>query len=249
MQVLINDLVLRYERIGNGPVVLLVHGWGDSLSSFYEIQRSLSKEYDVIAVDLPGFGQSSQPPKPWTLNDYSKCLEELLIKLKVQTYALIGHSNGGAILITGLANNNLSANKLILLASAGIRDTDKTKKQALKVVAKSGKAITSVLPSSMKKNIRQKFYGRIGSDLLISPGMEETFKLVVGQDVQNDATKLDIPTLLIYGKNDQSTPVDYGKLLSSKIKGSQLKILDNAEHFVHTDQPHQVEKLIKEFLK
>lgn len=249
MQVLIDELVIHYEKIGSGKVILLVHGWADSLSGFYEIQRSLSRDYEVIAIDLPGFGQSSQPPGPWTLNDYAKCLEDFVAKLKLDVYGLVGHSNGGAILITGLANNNVKADKLILLSSAGIRNKDKAKKQTLKVVAKSGKALTSVLPNGIKNNIKQKFYGRIGSDLLIAPGMEETFKLVVGQDVQEDASKLNIPTLLIYGKNDTSTPVEYGQILESKISGSQLKVLDNAEHFVHSDQPHQVEKLIRDFLK
>ncbi len=249
MQVLIDDLVIRYERTGNGPQLLLVHGWADSLSSFYEIQKTLSKNYDVTAIDLPGFGQSSQPREAWNLNNYANCLNKFTSKIKIKPYGLIGHSNGGAILINALANKDLTAQKLVLLGSAGIRDKNKAKKQTLKVVAKSGKALTSVLPSGIKNNIRQRFYGRIGSDLLIAPGMEETFKLVVDQDIRHEATKLNIPTLLIYGKNDTSTPVDYGQILESKIKGSTLKVLDNAEHFVHNDQPHQVEKLIKDFLE
>jgi pimeloyl-ACP methyl ester carboxylesterase len=249
MQVLVQDLVIHYERMGSGLTLLLVHGWADSLSGFYELQRSLAKNYDVISIDLPGFGQSSQPPRAWTLNDYAKCLADFVAKLDIKTHGFIGHSNGGAILIVGLANDNLSGNKLVLLSSAGIRNQENAKKQTLKVVAKSGKALTSVLPGSLKSNIRQRFYGRIGSDLLIAPGMEETFKLVVGQDVQKDAVKVKTPTLLIYGHDDKSTPVEYGQLLSSEIKGSELKVLDNAEHFVHTDQPHQVEKLIEVFLK
>jgi pimeloyl-ACP methyl ester carboxylesterase len=249
MQVLVNGMVIHYERVGSGPALLLVHGWADSLSGFYDIQKNLSKDYDVVAVDLPGFGQSSQPPGPWNLDNYGKFLSEFIAKLKISTYGLIGHSNGGAILITGLADNNLFAKRLVLLGSAGIRDKQRVKKQTLKVVAKSGKALTAMLPGSIKNNIKQRFYGRIGSDYLIAQGMEETFKLVVSQDVQEQATKIKVATLLIYGREDKSTPVEYGEILSSKISGSELKVIDNAEHFVHSDQPHQVEKLIKEFLK
>jgi pimeloyl-ACP methyl ester carboxylesterase len=228
---------------------VLVHGWADSLTSFYDLQNSLSKDYEVVSLDLPGFGQSSQPSNPWTLDDYATFISHFLTKLKLKPKTLIGHSNGGAILISGLADGILSANRLVLLGSAGIRDKQKAKKQSLKIVAKTGKALTSVLPGGMKNNIKQKFYDRIGSDLLIAPGMEETFKLVVNEDVQNKATQLNIPTLLIYGKNDHSTPVEYGQIYESKIKNSKLKILDNAEHFVHRDQPHQVDKLIKDFIK
>lgn len=248
MQVLVDDLVLNYERLGSGPTVLLVHGWADSLSTFYDLQRSLAKDYDTVSLDLPGFGQSSQPPKPWNLNDYAKFLGDFIHKLKLTPHGLIGHSNGGAITIVGLANTNLSTDKLILLSSAGVRNQQKVKKQTLKIVAKSGKALTSVLPGSIKNNIKQRFYGRIGSDILIAPGMEETFKLVVSQDVQNEAAKVKAPTLLIYGQEDKATPVEYGQLLADKINGSELKVLGNAEHFVHSDQPHQVQKLVKEFL-
>ena len=220
MQVLVNGLVTHYERVGGGPSLLLIHGWADSLSGFYDMQKNLSKEFEVISLDLPGFGQSSQPNEPWTLESYGNFLKDFLIKLKVRPYGLIGHSNGGAILISGLANNDLTAKKLVLIGSAGIRDKDKARKQTLKVVAKSGKAITSVLPSGIRNNIKQKFYGRIGSDYLIAPGMEETFKLVVSEDVQSKASQLNIPTILIYGRQDKSTPVEYGEILSSKISSA-----------------------------
>jgi len=249
MQVLVDGLVIHYERSGSGKTVVLIHGWADSLSGFYDIQKKLSSNYEVISLDLPGFGQSSQPSESWDLDNYSNFLKLFSDKLKLNIYGLIGHSNGGAIIINGLANNRLKASKLILMSSAGIRDKDKAKKQTLKVVAKSGKALTSILPSHVKNNIKNRFYGRIGSDYLIAQGMEETFKKVVSQDVQNDAAKLNLPTLLIYGREDNSTPVSYGEILNSKINGSELKVLDNAEHFVHSDQPHQVERLIMEFLK
>lgn len=249
MHVLVDELVINYERLGSGPTVLLVHGWADSLSTFYDIQRSLGKNYDVVSLDLPGFGQSTQPRKAWNLDNYAQFLSSFCIKLRLNIFGIVGHSNGGAIVIIGLSNKYISANKLVLLSSAGIRNKQLVKKQTLKVVAKSGKALTTVLPGSIKNHIRQRFYGRIGSDLLIAPGMEETFKLVIGQDVQDQASTLNLPTLIIYGQNDKVTPVEYGQLLAEKIKGSELKVLDNAEHFVQSDQPYQVEKLIREFFQ
>jgi pimeloyl-ACP methyl ester carboxylesterase len=143
----------------------------------------------------------------------------------------------------------ISSERLILLGSAGIRDKAKIKKQSLKLVAKTGKAATSLLPKRMQSSVKGKFYGAIGSELYTVPGMEETFKKVVSQDVQLLATKISIPTLLIYGEEDEATPVEYGEILNAKIVGSKLKIVEGAGHFVHLDQPEQVNKLIKEFLQ
>lgn len=249
MRAIIDSLAVRYERSGSGPTVILVHGWADSLSTFYDLRQTLSKNYEVIAVDLPGCGQSSQPSSAWSLDEYANFLKAFMAKINVKSYALIGHSNGGAILIYGLTHGQLSAKKLVLIASAGIRDKQKIRKTTLKTVAKSGKALTVILPRGMKNSIRRRFYSKIKSDLLVAPNMQETFKLLVGYDVQADAEKLDLPTLIIYGQDDDATPIRYGKIFKEKIKSSKLEIVSNAGHFVHHDQPIRVGTLITDFLK
>lgn len=249
MQVLVDELVVNYEITGDGPTLLLVHGWADSLNTFVGLQKSLSTNYRVLSLDLPGFGKTSKPPEPWGLNNYADFLASFVKKLDLNIYAFIGHSNGGAILIYGLANNVISASKLVLLSSAGIRNKQSTKKKALKVVAKSGKVLTAVLPSSMKSSIRDNFYSQIGSDYLVAPDMQDTFRLVIGKDILDDAKKLKLPTLLIYGRDDKATPIEDGKLLQGEISGSRLEILDNIGHFVHQEQSELVDSLIKDFLQ
>lgn len=248
MQVVVDDQVVHYEKTGNGPAVVLVHGWGDSLSTFYDLQSSLSKKFTVVSIDLPGFGQSHTLNKPWDLKTYAEFLADFVKKLELKVNVFIGHSNGGAILIYGLSNKILRANKLVLLASSGIRNKQQIKKHIIKVAAKSGKVVTSVLPKKTKLSLRTKFYGVIGSEMLLVPNMEETFKNIVNQDIRNDAKELRLPTLLIYGKEDQATPPSFGELFNKLIDSSKLVAVDHAGHFVHHDQPLQVEKFIKEFI-
>jgi pimeloyl-ACP methyl ester carboxylesterase len=249
MQLVVNQLLTTYHRAGKGKVVLILHGWGDNSRGLEDLQSALATQFDVIVLDLPGFGGTQAPTDAWGLSEYAGFVAAALVKLKEKPYAIIGHSNGGAIAIRGLANTTLQAEKLVLLASAGIRNQYNGRNLALRVAAKTGKALTKPLPRSLQKKLRATAYRKIGSDMLVAEHMQETFKRVVTDDVQGDTAQVKIPSLLIYGYNDTATPVQHGELLQSGLRHSELHVVPEAGHFVHLDQPKEVTNLIQEFLK
>lgn len=250
MHVVVNGLLTNYQRSGTGKTILLLHGWGDQLQTFKAVIPELLQLYEVIALDLPGFGQTQAPADVWDLDDYAAFIRAFLDKIdSSHMYAIIGHSNGGALAIRGLATQKLEADKLVLLAAAGVRDTQKIRRLVTKVIAKTGKVATFWLPDSSKQKLQKKLYGTIGSDMLVAPHLQETFKRTVRQDIQRDAMKITIPTLLIYGDQDTATPVQsVGQQLNMRIAGSYLKIIPGADHFVHQAASEKVSKDILEFL-
>jgi len=157
-------------------------------------------------------------------------------------HAIIGHSNGGAIAVVGLANHILQADKLVLIASAGVRITTEQSmhRKAWRIVAKLGKAGSVMLPQSSRRKLRAKLYAAAGSDLLIAPDMQETFKKVVEQDVRSEARQLTMPTLLVYGADDTATPLAQARLLESALASAWLVIIQAAGHFVHQEQPERM---------
>jgi pimeloyl-ACP methyl ester carboxylesterase len=250
MQVIVDDLLVDYARSGSGQVVLLLHGWGDRVFGLQTLQQALEKQFDVIIPDLPGFGGSQTPAEVWGLDDYAAFLAAFLKKIGVKNvYALIGHSNGGAIAVRGLANKQLAADRLVLLASAGIRGTYKGRVKAVRYITKLGKMLVTPLPSGVKKKLRQKVYKTVGSDMLVAEQLQETFKKIITDDIKADAAKLSLPALLIYGNDDTQTPVSYGETLHGLIKGSKFEIIPGAGHFVHLEKHQEVMQLIKGFLK
>lgn len=249
-QVVVDGLLVNYWQGGNGPLILMFHGWGDTADTFKLIADKLLPDYGLIALDLPGFGKTDPPPTSWDLDDYARFVQTFLTKLNLSdVYAVIGHSNGGALAIRGLSTGELKSQKLVLLAAAGIRDQEKAKKLGLKIVAKTGKAATFFLPKQTRQSLRKKLYGVAGSDMFVAPHIQETFKQTVRQDVQTDAIKLNLPTLLIYGTEDTATPPHYGQIYNSLIKDSQLELITGSGHFVHQEQPEMVSQLIEGFLK
>jgi pimeloyl-ACP methyl ester carboxylesterase len=248
MQVVVDSLLTQYEMQGKGKLVLLLHGWGDSAKGFTGLHRALAKHFRVIALDLPGFGGTEPPKDVWGLGDYAQFVAHFLKKIdEKQVAVLVGHSNGGAIAIRGLASGELDAGKLVLLGSAGIRGEYKGRVKALRLITKAGKALTMPLPKSVKNKLRKKVYHTVGSDMLVAEHLQETFKKVVTDDVREDAARLTQPTLLIYGEDDDATPVRYGELFHQAIRSSTFEVLPGAGHFVHLDRPEAVEKSILEF--
>lgn len=249
-QVVVNGLLTTYELAGSGRAVLLLHGWGDSLITYDSMAEQLEKKYRVARLDLPGFGKSQTPLDAWGLEDYASFVDAFLKKLGIdEVHAIVGHSNGGALAIKGLAKGILDSDKLVLIASAGIRDKRKTRRLLIKFVAKTGKILTFWLPTATRQRLRKKLYGTVGSDMFVAPHLQETFKRTVRQDVQADASRLALPTLLIYGDKDEATPPSYGHIYHQLIKDSRLEILEDATHFVHHDQAEKVNDLVKEFLE
>ncbi len=250
MKIIVDDLLVAYERSGKGKIVLFLHGWGSDRKAFVQLTETLTDKYDCISVDLPGFGASDPPSKAWGLDDYAAFVRAFLAKIGVrQLYAVAGHSNGGAVAIRGLALGQLKAARLLLLGSAGIRTKHSARKLALRAVAKTGKIMVRPLPKKTRNKLRGKLYSSIGSEMLLIPHMQETFQKTIGQDVQKDAARISVPTLIIYGNQDDSTPPEDGQKFSKLIAGSKLEIIVDAGHFVHIDQPEKVQALVREFLQ
>jgi len=249
VEVVVNKLLIRYDVKGQGPALLLLHGWGDSAAGLKELQVRLSSKYKVIAVDLPGFGLSEGPQEAWDLSNYASFLGALVSKLSIgKLHAVIGHSNGGALAIYAIATGKLKADKLVLIAAAGIRSGRTVRRFIFLVLAKAGKVLTIWLPRRYRIKLRQRLYGAAGSDMLAVPTLEQTFKKTVRQDVKAEAAKLNLPTLLIYAHGDQAVPIEYGQRYHELIKGSTLEVIDSPDHFIHRAEPERVSRLIEEFL-
>ena len=240
----------NYTLTGKGRLVLLLHGWGDSSAGLAGLTNALEKNYRVLAIDLPGFGATQVPKETWDLDNYSEFLKALLKKLELgQPYSVIGHSNGGALAIRALGLKDLQPKKLVLLAASGIRNKKQSKMLILKIIAKTGNIATIWMPERYRQSLRKSLYDTAGSDMLVAPQLEETFKKTVRQDVQADAKQIKIPTLLIYGADDQAVPPEHGLKFNDLIAGSQVEIIPNAGHFVHNDAAQKVTELIEDFLK
>ncbi len=102
MEVLINGKKINYEINGEGYPVILLHGWLANLETMKPLAENLSKHFKVYNVDIIGFGKSDLPDNPMNTNAYGDFLQKLIEVLSIENPILIGHSNGGRMIINSV---------------------------------------------------------------------------------------------------------------------------------------------------
>lgn len=236
-----NGASINYEVYGTGKRLLILHGWGEDIRIFDQITTALSQNFQLILLDLPGFGRSSSLPYPFALDDYTLTVERFLTALEINEVFVLGHSFGGAIAIK-LATFSNKVKRLILEDSSGIRNKD--------LMVKLKICIYKTFKLILNEKYREKLRHIIGSPDYRSTGvLRSTFVKIVNEDIQYKLSKINLPTLLIWGRNDKETPIAQAEVMRDKIKNSKLLIIENAGHFPHLDKPEEFIKAIKEFLE
>lgn len=248
MKTIIDNIAVEYEDEGEGPVLLLLHGWMNTLRSFDALVEKLRGKYRLVRIDLPGFGNTEPPPSPWCVEDYAKFVQHFLEKKELKPAAIAGHSFGGRVAIKGLGRSILKAEKLILIASAGNARRNTPKMAAYKAAAKVGKAIGVFLPASTREELRERLYTQAGSDYARAGALSATFVTTVAEDLTADAAKISAPALLLWGSVDTSTPLEDGRRLAKVIKNSELRVYEGAGHQLHRERPREVAEAIRHFV-
>ena len=133
MYLKIDNIETNYIKEGNSDKsILLLHGWGANLDLFRGIINHLSRSYTVYALDMPGFGKTTEPNDAWCVDDYVDFVIKFIEKMKIDKLSILGHSFGGRVIIKLANRENLSfkIEKIILVDSAGI--IPKNKKKTMK---------------------------------------------------------------------------------------------------------------------
>jgi pimeloyl-ACP methyl ester carboxylesterase len=250
MHINIDGININYVDEGTGNTVLLLHGWGGSIQTMQPIANVLKDKCRVITLDLPGFGESSVPEKPWNSYDYAECIKNFIDKLELNNIVLFGHSHGGRISII-LSSRYDFVKKLVLIDSAGIIPKRKLKYYIKVYAFKLLKKIVTSIPIGDREARLDRFYKKFGStDYKEAQGvMRQTMVRVINDNLVDLLPDIKAPTLLIWGENDQDTPVYMGKIMEEKIKDSGLVVLKNAGHYSYVDCYEQFKAIIKVFLK
>ncbi len=252
MTIAVNGIKTNYKMTGEGEIVLFLHGWGANIELFDKLMTAVSEKYTALALDLPGFGQSEEPPEPWSVDDYVNFVNAFLDQLGVKPVCLIGHSFGGRIMIKELSGNLLpSVTKAVFIDSAGIKPK-KTVKQKLSLACyKVGKAFLSFKPikalfPDALDNLRNK---RGSADYKNStPTMRATLVKVVNEDLTELLPKIQVPSLLIWGTADTATPISDGETFEKLILDAGLVRVTGAGHYSFLQAPELTERAIRSFL-
>ncbi len=242
-EITIDGVTTNYEIFGEGKPFLILHGWGSNCERWAPVAELISQgkpggagPFKVVVVDLPGFGKSSTLPMPWDTNKYINWIEQFIKEIGLSDFYILGHSFGGALASKITVKHAQDVKKVFLVSAACVR-TKTTQKSFLKRIAKVVKILHFLPYYSFFRKAVYKFIICKSDYVYVDGVMKQTYLNVIGEDLSFHLPFIKVPTVIIWGSKDESTPIEDAHLINSKIKDSKLVIINDAGHDLNRKQP------------
>ena len=253
-----NNVKIYYEYHPHNTAVtapvLFLHGWGCDHSVFDSYTCALKRECSILLVDFPGHGQSDETHTPWCVGDFASQIIALLDELKIDKVRIFAHSFGGRVAIKLGSQHPERVESLVITGGAGIK---KQRSRKQKIKQKAYKLCQAALNLLKRIPVLTKQIVKIQNDLRnrnsspdylkLSDAMKKTFVLVVNEDLTNELSAIQAPTLLLWGSSDTETPLWMGETMRNRIPDSGLVVLENGSHFAFLEQKDRCLAILKNY--
>ena len=248
--------LLYFTERGSGPPLLLVHGLMVTGEMFDPVIEHLATRHRVIVPDLRGHGRSRRLPPPYTAAQLASDLSRLLDYLDINSTAVMGYSQGGAIAQQLVLDDPKRCDRLVLACTyafnmATTREQLEGHLMPLLVNTLGMRRFANLVVSQGTKQL-----GKERAEWLASLMADQDRKLIVSAwretmafDSRRRLTEIKCPTLVVAGSNDQAVPIHHARMLHDGISGSQLVIIDGADHALIWTHPDELVRVTDEFLK
>ena len=235
-----------YTQQGEGKDVLCLVGWGQDSQMFQPTADHLADRFRVTVVDYPGFGQSESMHEAWDVDGYVQWLDALLKVLDAKDPIIVAHSFGARLAIKYQLTRPV--HKLILTGAAGIRP-----KRSLDTVLRiySFKVLKQIFKLPFLVKYQEPLRKLFGSEdyKAISGVLRASFVKIVNEDLTPYLKHIEVPTLLIWGDQDDATPLWMGKKMEKEIKDAGLVIFENDGHYAYWNQLSRFHAIVSVFLE
>ena len=247
---------LTFRRSGSGEVFVMVHGYFGGSAQWAREIDFLSHQFDVIAVDLPGFGDSHAMPAPQSIEGFARSVLSQLDVLGIDKFRLLGHSMGGMIVqeICRLAQQRVTQLFLYGTGPIGmIPGRFETMEESRTRLRQDGVVATSYRISA-KWFIRgsldpaHAMCARLGAQASEDAALAG-LNAMQSWDGRNYLSSLQVPTHLIWGEKDKSYNFDQIQTLWRGIPDCSLAVIPNASHAAHLEQPDLFNAIMRACLR
>ena len=261
----LDGISTHYIEKGSGNPLIFLHGFFYDLYMWNKNLDYFAERYKVLAMDLWGFGYSSRKPLDYGYPLYTKQLAMFMDKLGIQRASLVGQSMGAGTIINFAVSNPERVDKIVLVDAAALPNrlpimgrisnlpkvgeflyslnTNFIRKMTLRTTFLHKKEI---ITDEYFENATRFHKIKGSSEIMLQITRKQFFDTL--QPELNKLGQMNLPILIVWGRQDRSIPVEIGKQMHQILVGSQLEIIDQAGHCPHDDQSERFNPLVLEFL-
>jgi pimeloyl-ACP methyl ester carboxylesterase len=206
--------------------IIVLHGWGQSKQQWQSLIDIMSTDYDIEAIDLPGFGAEALVSPDWSVPHYAQWVKQRIEQLNYTDVILLGHSFGGRIAAYIAGYYQPKWLKSVILYGAPVLYRPSMQVQFKNQLFKLGKA----LPRSVKDLVKSEELKQADTS-----GLGKVFRNVVVFDQTETLKQIYVPVYLLWGEDDTEAKVEIARIAANLIPDSKLYILPANGHNIHIE--------------
>ncbi|PET76681.1 alpha/beta hydrolase [Bacillus sp. AFS001701] len=253
----LQNLSIAFKDQGKGKPIVLIHGFMGSHAYWEKVIPKLAEDFRVIAIDLPGHGDSTSIKEEHSIEDYADMLKDLLDQLNINQVTLFGHSLGGYITLAFAERYSNYLNGFSLIHSTAYPDSEEAKKGRMANAEKvKNEGVKNVVDGLIPKLFSPKNIQKNSSEIDIAKqigyktSVDGTVKALISMKNRPDRNHVlndtNLPVLLLAGKDDQIIPPE--KTFSVQKENIKTSTLNNAGHMSMYESPEELVNEMKGYL-
>ncbi len=222
------------EHVGKGKKLVLIHGLAVNVRTWRKMVQFLPEDMEVVLIDMLGHGLSAAPDIDYNIYVQVNILNDLLTNNDLLDSFIMGHSYGGWVSAM-YAIKGYKAKGIILEDAAGMKE---------------------YFDDMSAANVRDERKERLINDAIALSGNAPVIRSILEDDFENEEehltegmlSKIDLPTMIMWGENDPTVSLKYGRLFNERIRNSKLEVIASAEHSPHYTHPKEVSSVLLKFI-
>lgn len=253
-----------YQHPSACQTIVLIHGFLSSTFSFRKLIPLLTRDYNVLSIDLPPFGKSGKSTRyVFSYQNFAQTVVKLMNELHINFATIVGHSLGGQIALHIVHSHPNTVHKAVLLCSSAYRPKTRRSLIWLSYFPFFHHYVKYWLGrSGVEKNLQAVVYdhSHINQEMhdgylqpflnsAIFPALTKMLRDLEGDLSAKQIANINAPCLLIWGEHDRVVPLQIGEKLNQHLQHSELIVLNEAGHLIPEEKPEDVYRCIKNFLE
>ncbi len=255
-EVVVRGLRIAYQRAGQGPPLLLLHGFISDSRAWRRQIEDLSRDFDIIAWDAPGCGGSSDPGEEFSMAQFAGCLAGLLDAIGIATAHVLGLSWGGTMALEFYRQRPGAVLSLILADTyagwTGSLGEEAAAQRLARCLRESEMPpeewVPQWVPDAFSATAPRAALDELASIMSdFHPVGFRAMSRAVAPDFRDALPQIGVPTLLIWGDDDKRSPLSAGEGMRDEIPGARLVVIPGAGHVSNMEQPELFNAAVREF--